>query len=244
MCPARGIAAPTFSQLVLLIMRGLLIITCCASVLETWDARARHCARLGCADCRKHRPFADLRMPAIWPRKGGLRLRGGGPLSSTGPPEMGKDRQKKAAGSAPSNPEVPVFRYVPYVEKRGRLSHRKSKMRRKFAEEGDEEEELMVNGEGDGSGDVPGQIDIDEDRVKALLLRQRSSAKSLRRKEARRKEKDMSTTLEQMARFDPRKRTGEEWVNAEMRGQSFHAMRQEVIEVRARMEASLMSSLM
>ena len=165
-------------------------------------------------------------------------------MSSTGPPEMGKDRQKKAAGSAPSNPEVPVFRYVPYVEKRGRLSHRKSKMRRKFAEEGDEEEELMVNGEGDGSGDVPGQIDIDEDRVKALLLRQRSSAKSLRRKEARRKEKDMSTTLEQMARFDPRKRTGEEWVNAEMRGQSFHAMRQEVIEVRARMEASLMSSLM
>jgi hypothetical protein len=31
-----------------------------------------------------------------------------------------------------------------------------------------------------------------------------------------------------MARFDPRKRTGEEWVNIEMGAQSFHRMRQEV----------------
>ena len=85
-------------------------------------------------------------------------------------------------------------------------------------------------------------MEIDEDRVNALLQRQHTSAKSMRRKEARKKEKDTSTTLERIARLDPRKRSGEEWVNAEMRGQSFHDMRQQVIEARKRMgQASLVN---
>jgi len=210
-----------------------------ANALEqaTWCARARDALPPVCEGCRAPRPCADERA-ATWALLGELRLRGGGGARprSAGPRVKRGEEHSAAAGI----PELPAFRYVPYEEKGRRRSqgggdHRKSKWRRGHQEE---ENEPITEGE----IDVGQLMEIDEDRVNALLQRQHTSAKSMRRKEARKKEKDTSTTLERIARLDPRKRSGEEWVNAEMRGQSFHDMRQQVIEARKRMgQASLVN---
>jgi len=167
-----------------------------------------------------------------------LRLRGGATLAGKQAGRGGPDRQGAAAGAEPRGVEMPVFRYVPYDEKVARRSggdHRNSKWRKDPRERAEEKEEAAAAAQTEDI-DVEQLLKIDEDKVAALLQRQHVSAKSLRRKRARKRAKDTASTLEEVARFDPRKRTAEEWIDAEMRGQSFHEMRQQVIETRTRQD--------
>ena len=167
-----------------------------------------------------------------------LRLRGGAPLAGKQAGRGGPDRQGAPAGAEPRGVEMPVFRYVPYDEKVARRSggdHRNSKWRKDPRERAEEKEEAAAAAQSEDI-DVEQLLKIDEDKVAALLQRQHVSAKSLRRKRARKRAKDTASTLEEVARFDPRKRTAEEWIDAEMRGQSFHEMRQQVIETRMRQD--------
>ena len=182
-------------------------------------------------------PYSETR-PApsrLGPASAALRLRGGAPLAGKQAGRRGLDREITAAAAGPTGVEMPIFRYVPYNETEARRSrgggdHRNSKWRKDPRERAEEAEEAAAARADDT--DMAQLLEIDEDKVAALLQRQQVSAKSLRRKRARKRAKDMASTLEEVARFDPRKRTAEEWIDAEMRGQSFHEMRQQVIESR------------
>ena len=158
--------------------------------------------------------WADLHFDA-------LRLRGG--LSQYRSAAHGARARPGGAGAGHAALEMPVFRYVTCEEDKRRAGgdHRNSKWRKDHRQEEETEE-------ADDGIDTTQLMQIDEEKVAALLQRHKVSAKSLRRNKARKLQKDLASTLEEMARFDPRKRTGEEWVNIEMGAQSFHRMRQEV----------------
>jgi hypothetical protein len=92
---------------------------------------------------------------------------------------------------------MPVFRYVPYKEDSRRSTrggdHRNSKWRQDPRK--DEEE---VKEQQDDGIDMAQLMNIDEKKVAELLQRQSTSAKSIKRKKNRKKEKDVATTLEQV----------------------------------------------
>jgi len=116
-----------------------------------------------------------------------LRLRGGKS------PRMGAVRGPRTGGATAVSPpalEMPVFRYVPCEENDSRRSrgggdHRNSKWRKDPRQQEEEEEEAAAAAAADENVDITQLMEIDEDKIAALLQRQQASAKSLRRKAAR-----------------------------------------------------------
>lgn len=76
---------------------------------------------------------------------------------------------------------------------------------------------LLLRGGGAGS-DVSSLDEEGEARVKRLLENQEEGGKVRRRKERKKMKMKEAVTFEEMAKYDPRKRTGVEWVERASRG--------------------------